>query len=239
MDVSAPEYLSELLREAHRDYLDQVTSNRMTLRVFALQFIARHHFGRSTTVIGKNIHNEALCTVRLLLTERHDLVAIYFKAPVLSDMDIENIINLIYSESSIRENGEPVILNPLSCTLTDEDWPVITDCVNKAQLFQTEISEEELKNLLLCTLKEPLRANNLQGICYLFDSLSIAAFITGRWQTPLADSDSILSNRTNKTVTSSNYSSTLSRMKGGRHTACMTDIDLLIDHLCERNVTKQ
>lgn len=210
----------------------------MTLRVFALQFIARHHYGVSNTITGRNIHREALCTVSLLLTERHDLVAIYFKSPVLSDVDIEKLINLVYSESPVKEDGEPVIINPLCCTLTDEDWPVIADCVNRIHLFKTEISEEELKNLLLCTLKEPLKANNLQGICYLFDALSVATFITGRWQTPLADSDSILSTRTNKTVTSSNYSSTLSRLKGGRPTACMTDIDLLITHLCEKNVIK-
>lgn len=208
----------------------------MTLRVFALKFIAGHHYGGSDTTTGRNIHREALCTVRLLLTERHDIVDIYFKSSALSDADIETIVNLVYSENPVSEDGEPVKTNPLRCTLTDEDWPVITDCVNRAQLFKTAISEKELKDLLFCTLRRPLKANDLQGICYLFDALSVASFITGRWQTPLADSNSILSTRTNKAVTSSNYSSTLSRLKGGQPTACMRDTDLLITHLCRKDV---
>lgn len=211
----------------------------MTFRVFALKFIAGHHYGGADTTTGRNIHREALCTVRLLLTERHDIVDIYFKSPALSDTDINTIVSLVYSESPVSGDGEPLITNPLRCTLTDEDWPVITDCVNRMQLFKTAISEKELKDLLLCTLRKPLKANNLQGICYLFDALSAATFITGRWQTPLADSNSILSIRTNKAVTSSNYSSALSRLKGGQPTACMRDIDLLITHLCKKNVTKE
>lgn len=120
------------MREAHRDYQVQVRSNRMTLRVFALKFIAGHHYGGSDTTTGRNIHREALCTVRLLLTERHDIVDIYFKSSALSDADIETIVNLVYSENPVGEDGEPVKTNPLRCTLTDEDWPVITDCVNRA-----------------------------------------------------------------------------------------------------------
>lgn len=209
------------------------------MRVFALQFIAKHKHADDTSVKGINCHNEALSLVRILLTERHDLVALFFEMPELDDCDIERMMKFIYTESRIGTDGEMTARNPLSCTLGDKDWPVIMECVNKTQLFKRDVSEDEIKNLLLGTLKEPLTANNLQGICCLFDALSVAMFITGQWQTPLARSESIKSGRSDKFVTITNLSTTLSRLKARTPQPYQADIKLLVGHLVDKSGIKQ
>ena len=211
----------------------------MSMRVFALQFIAKHKHADDTSVKGINCHNEALSLVRILLTERHDLVALFFEMPELDDCDIERMMKFIYTESRIGTDGEMTARNPLSCTLGDKDWPVIMECVNKTQLFKRDVSEDEIKNLLLGTLKEPLTANNLQGICCLFDALSVAMFITGQWQTPLARSESIKSGRSDKFVTITNLSTTLSRLKARTPQPYQADIKLLVGHLVDKSGIKQ
>ncbi len=234
-----PDYLFRLLREADREYRDCVPTSKMSMRVFALQFIAKHKHADDTSVKGINCHNEALSLVRILLTERHDLVALFFEMPELDDCDIERMMKFIYTESRIGTDGEMTARNPLSCTLGDKDWPVIMECVNKTQLFKRDVSEDEIKNLLLGTLKEPLTANNLQGICCLFDALSVAMFITGQWQTPLARSESIKSGRSDKFVTITNLSTTLSRLKARTPQPYQADIKLLVGHLVDKSGIKQ
>lgn len=238
MSNITPDTLFTLLREAHKEYQENVPSNKMTLRIFALQFIAGHKHGSSESISDKNRHSEALSMVKILLTERHDLVALFFDAPLLSDDDIEKMMEFVYTESRIDANGEVVQHNPLKCTLCDEDWPVVMECVNKTHLFKKEVSEDEIKSLMLGTLKSPLVAGNLKGICRLFDALSIGEFITGQWQTPLAESGSIVSARTEKSVTASNLSSTLSRLKEKAPQPFETDIKLLMSHLSDRTAPK-
>lgn len=234
-----PDYLFRLLKEAHREYRANVPTSKMTMRVFALQFIAAHKHGESTSITGRNNYSEALSMVHLLLTERHDLVALFFDSPELKNSDIEKMMKFVYTESRIESDGEITVRNPLSCTLGDKDWPVIMECVNKTQLFKKDVSEDDIKNLLLGTLKEPLTANNLKGICYLFDALSVGTFITGQWQTPLAKSEAIRSGRSEKFVTTSNLSTTLSRLKGENPKPFQTDINLLVNHLSVKKESKQ
>ena len=233
-----PDYLFRLFREAHREYRECVPTSKMSMRVFALQFIAKHKHGDDTSVTGRNHHNEALCLVRILLTERHDLVALFFETPELDDRDIERMMKFVYTESRIGTDGEMTVRNPLSCTLGDKDWPVIMECVNKTRLFKRDVSEDEIKDLLLGTLKEPLTANNLQGICCLFDALSVAMFITGQWQTPLARSESIKSGKSDKFVTITNLSTTLSRLRAWTPQPYQADIKLLMGHLADKNGDK-
>lgn len=233
-----PDYLFRLLKEAHREYRDNVSSCKMSMRIFALQFIAKHKHGDDTSVTGRNHHNEALCLVRILLTERHDLVALFFETPELDDRDIERMMKFVYTESRIGTDGDMTVKNPLNCTLGDRDWPVIMECVNKTRLFKRDVSEDEIKDLLLGTLKEPLTANNLQGICCLFDALSVAMFITGQWQTPLARSESIKSGKSDKFVTITNLSTTLSRLRARTPQPYQADIKLLMGHLADKNEDK-
>lgn len=147
-------------------------------------------------------------------------------------------MKFVYTESRLESDGELTVRNPLSCTLGEKDWPVIMECVNKTQLFKKDVTEEEIKDLLLGTLKEPLTANNLKGICYLFDALSVGTFITGQWQTPLAKSESIKSGKSEKFVTTTNLSTTLSRLKGKNPMPFQTDINLLVNHLTDKSNSK-
>ncbi len=233
-----PDCLFRLLKEAHKEYRANVPTSKMTMRVFALQFIASHKHGESTSATGRNNYNEALSMVHLLLTERHALVELFFDSPELKNSDIEKMMKFVYTESRLESDGELTVRNPLSCTLGEKDWPVIMECVNKTQLFKKDVTEEEIKDLLLGTLKEPLTANNLKGICYLFDALSVGTFITGQWQTPLAKSESIKSGKSEKFVTTTNLSTTLSRLKGKNPMPFQTDINLLVNHLTDKSNSK-
>lgn len=66
----------------------------------------------------------------------------------------------------------------------------------------------------------------------------MGTFITGQWQTPFAKSESIKSGKSDKFVTTTNLSTTLSRLKGKNPMPFQTDISLLIDHLTDKTSSK-
>ncbi len=228
--MMATDILAQLLREAHSEYKANVPS-KMTSRIFARQFINGHRYGNGTTITEKNNHCQALGMVEVLLTKRTDLVGRYFGNPELTDGDIAEMMRLLYTETRIDDDDNPIVHNPLRCSLSDEDWPVIMECVNKNHIFNRDVTEDEIRGFLLCTLVEPLVIEDSNGLCYLLDKLSTGGFITHKWQKHLAESKAFLSKRTNDFVTATSLSSTLSRERREEARPYAADIDLLLKHL--------
>lgn len=228
------DFLTPLLREAYSEYKANVPSN-MTMRIFAKQFIDGHRYGPGATVDEKNSRCKALGMVEMLFTERQDLVVRYFGKPELHDADIKEMMRLVYTETRLDEAGSATVHNPLRCTLCDENWPVIMECVNKNHIFRNDVSEEDIRNLLFCSLREPLVVVDPKGLCYLFEALSTGGFITGQWQTALAESGSVVSNRTKGFITATSLSTVLSRLRQNTAQPFVSDMDLLLEHLKAKN----
>lgn len=230
----ASDFLTSLLREAHSEYKANVPSN-MTMRIFAKQFIDGHRYGHGISVDEMNIHSKVIGMVEVLLTERPDLVVWYFGRAELHDADINEMMRLVYTETRLDEDGNATAHNPLRCTLGDENWPAIMECVNKNHIFKNDVSEKDIRDLLFCSLKEPLVVVDPKGLYYLFEVLCVGAFITGQWQTALAESRSVVSNRTKGFITATGISTVLSRLRQNAAQPFVSDMALLLEHLKAKN----
>ena len=232
-------HLTNLLREAYKEYQINVIGGRISYEVFLQQFIDGHHHIRSFGIRIRNNHRKALGLVRILLEKRTDLVAKFFTLEVLSDRDIEKLIESLYHDEktafqsiSTRSATKTIASPPtLCCRLTESDMVLLADCANAAHLFNSDkITAEMMYDLMNDRLAAPLVADNLPGIVYLFDELSKLKVITGRWQSALEHDASILQQSTGKPQKATNLSSALNRTRANPVFEHRKEIDALISY---------
>lgn len=220
----------------------------MSPRVFALQFLAGHHYTDGKNASDKNLHRKALGAVRILLLERSDLVERFFSRPSLEASEIDMVIFLVYTERRDGERQHPDSFKTafskqvrelkLSCVLQTEDMSLLTDCANDAGFFQKKITIPEMNGLMHGTLATPLVAANLMGIAYFFDCLSAMNLISHRWQTVLERNGSILLQGKDRPQSRSNFSSALNRARSNGVFNYKNDIDILMKHIREKYTGK-
>lgn len=203
----------------------------MTAKVFAKTFVANHKFiEEDFSIRNQNNHNAALVLVEILLTKRPDLIKHYFGKETLSKEMIQEIAHLVKTEERLEKSKR---LNPLRCIFREEDWAIVTEYINKMQLFKdSNLTEEMVRALFMCKLSAPLVENNLPAICYLFDRLQRSNYV-GRWQTMLERSKSICLSSSNEIVTAGYYSVTVHRYCHRNQLSMKKEIDDLIKRLDE------
>lgn len=234
--------------EAHREFQNYVTTSVMSPRVFALQFLAGHHYTDEKNASDKNLHRKALGAVRILLLERTDLVERFFSKPSLEASEIDTLIFLVYTERRGDKKQHQDSFNTastrqvrelkFSCALQAEDMSLLADCANDAGFFQKKITIPEMDGLMRGTLTTPLVAANLMGIAYFFDCLSAMNLISHRWQTVLERNGSILLQGKDKPQSRSNFSSALNRARSNGIFNYKNDIDILMKHIREKYTEK-
>lgn len=224
-----------LIQEAHEAYKQSVLAKKMTANIFARTFVAAHTLIDDDSVRNQNSHMAALTLVEILLTQRIDLLIHYFDKETLSEEMIKQIVYLVKTEKMVARSAVP---NPLLCEFREDEWDIVTDCVNRAQLFvKKDLTVEQVQELFMCQLSAPLMANRLQSICYLFDQLNRYNFV-GRWQTVLSQTRSIGSRR-NKIITAGHYSSALSYCRRNERVPFKDVIDALIRFLNEKRSQRE
>jgi hypothetical protein len=235
-ELSVSDYLRDLVHEAHSDYQKLVKAGVMTRKIFAHYFHAGHKHVEIFSVASLNRYEQALRFVVLLLNDRGDLCTKYLGMHELSQESIDEMFTLLATESPLEHECHEVdnFVNPLKCTFRDDDWIIVSQCINSAQLFREQnISEEQVQGLFMCNLPQPLTANNLESLCYFFDRLYEAGYIH-KWQYVLARKGMVYSPKSLKPISASNYGSTLSRCRSKREIPKQTEIDALIKALNEK-----
>lgn len=227
--------------EAHREYHDYVATGVMTLRVFALQFLDGHHYADDGNADNRNLHRKALGIVGILLSERTDLVELFFSKTSLETSDVDRMIFLVYTEG--REEGIALrnIHNTtnaapsLSCRVKEDDWVLLAECANHASFFKDTIDAATIGDLLHCRLSAPLVADNLMGVAYFFDQLNAMHLVSRNWQTVLERCGAILLQGEDKPQSHANYASALSRAK---RSGCFRGVDVIeatLAHIRKKN----
>ena len=100
------------------------------------------------------------------------------------------------SESLTEQVTENVKIE--TCTfehsLNDQQIESLVDCVNEVRMFKGgEVTFEQLKAILDCQPKFPLRSSNNRLLAFLFDQLSNHSYISEKWQSAIYKNNLFLS----------------------------------------------
>jgi hypothetical protein len=96
--------------------------------------------------------------------------------------------------------------NPFKCKLDKEAIRLLTDCVNDAHIFTTEITPGILADFFYCRLTGALKSNNNRLLAYFMMKLSIYEYITHEWQSVIAKNKLILASKKEKYLNNSDLS---------------------------------
>jgi hypothetical protein len=117
-----------------------------------------------------------------------------------------------------KEEITPAIIlgkdNPFKCKLDKEAIRLLTECVNDAHIFTTDITPKILEDFFFCRLTGALKSNNNRLLAYFMMKLSISEYISYEWQSVIANNKLILAPKKEKYLNNSDLSSANENIKG-------------------------
>jgi hypothetical protein len=103
--------------------------------------------------------------------------------------------------------------NPFNCKLDDKAIQILTDCVNDAHIFTTEITPKILEDFFYCRLDGALKSDNNRLLAYFMMKLSVHDYITYEWQSVIANYKLILAPKKEKHLNNSDLSTANDNIK--------------------------
>lgn len=103
--------------------------------------------------------------------------------------------------------------NPFNCKLDNNAIKLLTDCVNEAHIFTTEVTTEILEDFFYCRLDGALKSDNNRLLAYLMTQLSLYRHITYEWQSVIANNKLILAPMKEKYLNNSDLSTANDNIK--------------------------
>lgn len=95
--------------------------------------------------------------------------------------------------------------NPFNCNLNKEAIWLLTNCINEAHIFTTEVTSEILEDFFYCRLDGALKSDNNRLLAYLMTQLSLYRYITYEWQSVIANNKLLLAPMKDKYINRSVY----------------------------------
>ena len=153
-----------------------------------------------------------LSSLHELLTERRDLVKRYFSKPNLTNDEYVQMHHEFNSTNYVPKTRPEVIAN-----FNDGQLSLIANYVNKAKLFDSVVSPEQMKAFFECRLEEPLTANNLGHVALFIESLSQTAprMVCYGWKKMVAEHGMLRVKFNKRICTATAISSRLSEIIAG------------------------
>lgn len=197
-----------LHKKAHKKYQEEVVTGEKLYDRYVLDFCNENIFlndgKEDITVKELNQRNKNYHIVTTLLRERNDLVEKYFNRPNFSLNDFQELSKEfntteipiqdalpIEEPKSIEEKTEPKSIvgkdNPFNCKLDEEEFRLMTDCANEANIFSTEITPQILEDFFYCRLSGALKSTNNRLFAYFMTELCMLYYITNEWQSVVAN----------------------------------------------------
>jgi len=112
--------------------------------------------------------------------------------------EIEFLSNAVENGQPIRTESEFLLIKPL----TEQQYQMLLDYVNKHRLFKTPIDLSTMQALFTGKLTQPLQVSNNIKIACFFEALA-TKFISAQWQSIIGRSGCLIGTR-NKLISSSN-----------------------------------
>lgn len=103
--------------------------------------------------------------------------------------------------------------NPFNCKLDKDAIRFLTDCVNDAHIFTTEITPKMLDDFFHCRLDGALKSYNNRLLAYFMMKLSACGYITYEWQSVIANNKLVLAPKKEKYLNASDLSTANDNIK--------------------------
>lgn len=212
-----------LYQTAYELYQSEVIREHKLYNRYVNDFLNSHAYTAREDVAGKNEHNKNFYIMKELLTNRIDLVQMYFAREKLCNSDY-SIMHQEFNTTQQPSNSK-VSLGPISlpdsfiskldfqCYFNSLQISLITHSVNEVHLFVSDVSEAEIKALFTCCLENPLKSANNRKVAFFFDALCEYKLITSRWQHVVDKNGLILSSVQNTFLNSNKLSTALNEAK--------------------------
>lgn len=205
--------LAHFLEHLHHHYYHEVIVERVIYDLFVDRFLYGHKHCDSDIPQCKNEHEQNLCSIRFLLTNRKDLVKKYLSQP--SRLQDYNVIyhDLKTGRDSCHSNrGDPLVHSnleseiqrkqsfeqtdteeanreciPFGYSLDKDIIVILTECLNSIKVFNLKIEAQTVTDLLDGTLKQVLVVSNVRKLSYFFSQLKDENLICRSWQKKIED----------------------------------------------------
>lgn len=230
-------------KTAHELYQTEVIRGGKLYNRYVNDFLNSHTYTDCVDAAGKNEHNKNFHIMKELLTIRKDLVQKYFAREKLCDSDY-SIMHHEFNTTQLSSNSEMSIVSdsfPITftskpdfqCYFNPIQIRLLTQSVNKAHLFSSDVTEIEITALFACCLKRPLKSACNRKVAFFFDSLCEHKLISTRWQHAIDKNGLILSSSgKNVLLNSSKLSTALNEAKQNGGCAYRT-IELYVHRIAE------
>lgn len=190
-------------KAAHELYQSEVIGDRKLYNRYVQDFLNSHMYTDSVDAVGMNEHKKNFHIMEELLTIRKDLIQKYFAKKKLCNSDY-SIMHQEFNTTQPPSNSEiPIVSDPLpiafiskpnfQCYFNPVQIRLLTESVNKAHLFSSDMTEVEIKALFACCLERPLKSACNRRVSFFFDSLCKYKLISTRWQQVIDKNEFVLS----------------------------------------------
>ena len=204
--------LYELFNSAKSLYQTEVVEHHMKPDVFMDLFISSHQYINCNRACCKNSHEMNLKIIRKLFEEPADESLLNQK---LTKDDFLQLVHSRLTSSCPVSDVKHSYLTLDSC-FSDIQLEHLAKIALQNNLFQLDEQDDVLKVLSFLFEHKPytlVHVNHVRNMAILFDALSENKMISGRWQSIIESRGTVLSHHTGKPLTSSSFSSALSKVR--------------------------
>lgn len=187
----------------------------MKIDWFVSLFISSHQHISCNRTCCKNAHEMNLKIITLLFT---DCLQQTRQVILCSDCTEEKFQMLVQYVQTNRHT--PIVKKPSLLTLnacfTRAQMEMLTQITKHNNLFATSEDDDLtviLQSILDCDTSTKVQVNSIKNTAVLFDALATNKLVCSHWQSVLEKSAILLSPNTGQALTSSSFSSSLSKQR--------------------------
>lgn len=237
--------LYNLFQAAYKQYVAEVISSGKLYQRYAEDFLNGHTHSVCQCFHGKNEYGKNLGVIRGILLNYKETVEKQWNKGLFDKehfmavkhlYDTDVFLPLDISRPAVR--GNYGIQTTFECYLTMEQMDLIAECANEAHLFYGRVTKEDMYALLHCKAGFHLYASRINRIAKLFDCLNYHKLVCRKWQAVLSSNKLILSAKTGKPVSSSSFSSALTKLNK-REEPVIEYIGVMVKRVKEMSATDE
>ena len=220
--------LWDLCQAAYAQYQLEIVNGRKKYHRYVSDFLSFHLPIESNELNDRRIHSRNLSTMYELLSERQDLVKLYFTQTSFDYKKYQCLIDQLNCEGEcchldyqFNDYVDVIGISPSEerlAYLSSEQLSYLTEFFNTNNFFSKRLTLEDTTNLFACNLDEPLPSlNNARLAMFLF-CLRDEQLLVHKWQKIIEDYKLISSSSTGLPLRANNIKNSLTqyrRIHGG------------------------
>lgn len=215
-----------LFLSARSSYLKEVVEHHMKPECFIEMFVQSHYHIDCDIALCLNSHKMNLSIIKGIFSDERMVVAIAQKEE-FTRLDFEELLHSYLTEDNTTRPESKRHLD-FGCDFSLKQLDILSGIVCRYDLFQVSDScdiHALLRSLFECKQGIGIEVSNIRNVVILFDALLDCRLINYNWQSVIEKGRLLKNVRTNKYLTVSSLSSSLSKAKrGGNATATQYSI---------------